>query len=79
VPADFHDADGNTLAGWSGLKELRLGAQETLRSKKNGAKPVSLGAVWKGANPEFRNLRWEGGDDPNQPAAKAKAEPVAKP
>ena len=79
APADFHDADGNTLAGWSGLKELRLGAQETLRSKKNGAKPVSLGAVWQGANPEFRNLRWEGGDDPNQPAAKAKAEPVAKP
>ena len=79
MPADFHDADGNTLAGWSGLKELRLGAQETLRSKKNGAKPVSLGAVWKGANPEFRNLRWEGGGDSNQPAAKSKAAPSAKP
>jgi Dienelactone hydrolase family len=67
MPADFHDADGNALANWSGLKELRLGAQETLRSKKEGAKPVSIGGDWKGAAPEFRSLRWESGNDASQP------------
>jgi len=67
VPADFHNADGNTLAGWSGLKELRLGAQEMLRAKNEGAKSVSIGVEWKGAAPEFCNLRWEGGDDSKQP------------
>ena len=69
VPADFHDADGNPLPSWSGLKELRLGAQETLRSKKEGAKPVFLGGNWKGAAPEFRNLRWEGGNHLNNAPA----------
>jgi hypothetical protein len=57
-PADFHDAGGNALSHWAGLKELRLGPQETLRSKKDGAKPVSLGGDWRGAVPGFRNLRW---------------------
>ena len=79
VPGDFYDAEGKTLSGWAGLKELRLGAQEVLRSRREGVKPVSLGGDWKGVAPEFRNLRWEGGHDSNQPAAKAKAEPIAKP
>ena len=58
LPGDFHDAEGQSLSSWNGLKELRFGAQETLRPKKDGAKPVFLGGTWKGANPEFRNLRW---------------------
>jgi dienelactone hydrolase len=61
-PADFRDADGNALPNWTGLKELRLGGQETLRSKKDGVMPVSLGGDWRGASPEFRNLRWERGE-----------------
>jgi fermentation-respiration switch protein FrsA (DUF1100 family) len=57
-PGDFHDAEGMSLSSWTGLRELRLGAQETLRPKQEGAKPKILGGAWKGANPEFRNLRW---------------------
>ena len=54
----FHDADGQALSGWTGVKELRLGSKETLRSKKEDAKPVQLGGDWQGAPPAFRNLRW---------------------
>ena len=38
---------------------------DSLWSNKDGVKPVSLGADWKGAAPEFRNLRWLGGDHLN--------------
>jgi len=69
APADFHDAEDKVLLSWAGLKELRLGALETFRSEKEGAKPVSLGGDWKGAAPEFRNLRWEGGDHLNNAPA----------
>jgi hypothetical protein len=41
-PADFKSAAHAELAGWKGIKELRLGAEGT----------------WTGAAPEFRNLRW---------------------
>jgi len=59
-PADFKDADGKKRTGWEGIKELRLSLQEHLRPKGKG-KPVTLGAAWKGAPPEFRDLRWLGG------------------
>jgi dienelactone hydrolase/lysophospholipase L1-like esterase len=56
---DFHNASGTVLAGWNGIKELRLGSQETLREKRDTrAKPLSLGAKWEGKQPEFRNLHW---------------------
>ncbi len=54
----FHDADGQVLTGWNDIKELRLGSKETLRSKKEGVKPVQLGGDWQGDPPAFRNLRW---------------------
>lgn len=58
-PVDFHDATGKSILSWKGLKELRLGAKETLRSNEGGKeKKVDLGGEWQGANPEFRNLRW---------------------
>ena len=58
-PADFHDASGKSLPGWTGIKELRLGAKETLHSKDGDTeKKLDLGADWLGAKPEFRNLRW---------------------
>lgn len=58
--ADFRDASGLQLANWKGIKELRLGASQTLRQRERGAKKsvVKLGGVWKGKAPDFRNLRW---------------------
>ena len=56
---DFHNAAGDTIQDWAGIKELRLGAKETLRSKNNGVESkLTLGADWDGTKPEFRNLRW---------------------
>ena len=59
VPLDFHDASGKALSDWRNLKELRLGAKETLRSKTSGGeKKLNRGADWQGPKPDFRNLRW---------------------
>jgi cephalosporin-C deacetylase-like acetyl esterase len=60
-PSDFQDAEGGSLAGWGGVKELRLGAAETLRASGRGArKSRAFGASWQGTEPEFCNLRWIG-------------------
>jgi hypothetical protein len=58
-PADFQSATRVALPSWKGIRELRLGPQETLRAKdgKQDMK-LELGANWQGAEPEFRNLRW---------------------
>ena len=56
-PGEFHNASGDTMSGWMGAMELRLGAGETLRSKGD-RKGKGLGAPWQGAKPEFKNLRW---------------------
>jgi len=59
VPGDFCDAGGVARSDWKGIKEFRLGDQETLRGKVNGKdKVLRLGSGWKGPNPRFRNLRW---------------------
>jgi hypothetical protein len=56
---DFHNVSGDSLPDWKGIKELRLSSQETLRAKRGDAsKPLILGAVWKGAKPQFRDMRW---------------------
>lgn len=56
---DFRNAAGAATIEWAGIKELRLGAKETLRSKNNGEEQkLTLGTNWQGAKPEFRNLRW---------------------
>ena len=56
---DFQNAVGKTLPAWTGMKELRLGMQETLNKKINSEnKKLELGAKWIGVKPEFRNLRW---------------------
>jgi hypothetical protein len=58
-PANFHDAAGKSLPDWKGVKELRLGDKETLRSKDGDTeKKLDLGTDWQGAKPEFQNLRW---------------------
>lgn len=56
---DFHNALGVAMPGWDGIKELRLGAQETLSQKfDTQEKTLHLGAEWKGGKPDFHNLQW---------------------
>lgn len=43
TPNDFNQAAGTPLSSWKGIRELRLG---------------SLGDIWQGPDPQFRNLRW---------------------
>ena len=58
-PDQFGNAVGAALADWTGLRELRLGAQETLRERVDGKdKRRTLGASWQGEAPMFRHLRW---------------------
>jgi len=57
--SDFRNTAGAATLEWAGIKELRLGAKETLRSKNNGEEQkLTLGANWQGAKPKFRNLHW---------------------
>ncbi len=59
TPANFTDAAGSPLTRWEGIKELRLGAKETLRLRGNGQdQKRTVGANWSGNRPEFSNLRW---------------------
>ena len=70
--ADFHAALGAALSGWQRFGQLTLADNVKLTENENGQKAsISLGATWRGPAPEFRNLRWEGGDSLNQPAATA--------
>jgi len=56
---DFRNNAGVATLEWTGIKELRLGAMETLRSKNNSKEQkLTLGANWQGVKPDFRNLRW---------------------
>jgi len=56
---DFQNALGKTLPAWTGIKELRLGAQETLNEKNDSENmKLELGAKWIGEKPKFRNLGW---------------------
>lgn len=57
VPADFENAANEGLKDWSGIRQLRIGAQETLRDRKKNL-VSKRGGVWQGGVPEFRNLRW---------------------
>ena len=54
-PGDFRNAAGKATLTWAGIKELRLGGQETLRDNEV---TLVIGAEWQGPKPEFRNLRW---------------------
>ena len=58
-PHDFTRADDTALASWEDLKEFRLLPSETLRSQdRNRSTTRNVGQKWKGARPQFRNLRW---------------------
>lgn len=58
--SDFQNANGEQLQDWNGIRELRLGSKETLRSRNKGEETkLTFGGEWKGPDPEFRNLRWK--------------------
>ena len=58
-PSKFKDAEGVALENWQGIKELRYGPKDTLRSKKRGSKNrKTFGGSWKGKQPELGNFRW---------------------
>ena len=58
-PARFVDADGGGLESWDGIKELRYGPTDAVRSIQRGSKTrKSFGGPWIGASPALRNLRW---------------------
>ncbi len=60
APADFHNAVGELLPDWKGIKELRLVAKDRLSLRMKGEdKRRELGSEWRGPDPEFRNLRWD--------------------
>jgi len=64
APGDFRNAAGTPRTDWKGLRELRLVDRENLAPRQRGAKGVGrmIGAPWKSPAPEFRHLRWEGGE-----------------
>jgi hypothetical protein len=58
-PADFKDVEGKALESWCSIKELRLLASETLRSKATKQTRTLGSGKWQGEHPKFRNLRWQ--------------------
>lgn len=59
-PADFHDVSGKPRSDWNNILQLKLSATERLRPQRGtDQKPKVVGAKWKGADPKFRNLRWD--------------------
>jgi hypothetical protein len=59
VASDFRDAADHPRTDWKGIRELRFVEKDRLSVKVDGAdKTVVLGGGWKGAPPEFRDLRW---------------------
>jgi len=57
--ASFRNSVGESLASWSGIRELRLGDKEKLDlAKGSSGKPLQIGSDWVGAPPQFKNLRW---------------------
>ena len=59
APADFKTAGEETLPDFTHIKQLRLLAAEHLRGKRGTNIRKLIGANWKGAAPEFKNLHWE--------------------
>ena len=57
--SDFHDVVGHPRTDWKNIRELRLVEKDRLNGKVDGVdRQVVLGGGWKGAPPEFRDLRW---------------------
>lgn len=59
-PDNFQDHAGTSLPNWDNIKRLKLSPVERLRPKRGDPKkPRLVGKHWRGAKPQFRNLRWQ--------------------
>lgn len=57
--ADFKNVEGQSLANWHDLKELRLDEEDTLKPKKgSNVSSKKIGGKWKGAVPQFKSIGW---------------------
>ena len=60
TPADFRNAEEESLADWSSARRLKLSHAERLRPKRGSqSKPQLVGKNWEGAPPKFRHLHWK--------------------
>ena len=59
-PGDFHDVTGQARESWDGIYQLKLSPAERLRGGR-GQQVESriVGGNWRGADPQFRDLRWQ--------------------
>lgn len=61
---DFQQLNGESLASWQGITQLKLCPKERLRPQRGDAsKPRVVGKAWQGTKPEFRDLRWSQAND----------------
>ena len=57
--SEFKNLEGETLSSFADIMRLKLSPSERLKPKRgNNEKPRTVGANWRGADPQFRNLRW---------------------
>ncbi len=57
---DFRDAGGDPLGSWKNIRRLKLTPAEHLKPKRGSAGALRrVGKSWSGANPKFRDLRWQ--------------------
>lgn len=60
TPSDFKNAAEEPLSDFSKVRRLKLSHAEHLRHKRGDQrKPRLVGKAWQGADPQFRNLRWD--------------------
>ena len=58
-PTDFLDFNGKALSTFDHTMRLKLSPSERLRPNRGSVEqPRIVGADWRGAKPQFRNLRW---------------------
>lgn len=56
---DFVNLDGEELANFTDVMQLKLCSSERLKPARGSKKEARVvGANWRGAKPQFRNLRW---------------------
>ncbi len=62
-PEDFQNLAGESLSSWQNIKRLKLSPAERLNPAHGDTRESRIvGKNWRGAKPQFRNLRWKVAD-----------------